>query len=716
MCALGRRRLYAAVRKRGSVDSERVLSRGPPDPVEQRRENGAAESATSTVTFAAVVSEKPSSATSPWPSPFGVMPSGTAATSVIAKRRSRPGTCADRSRRRPCRAGARSTSGTRHAAERRVPASSRPALPGTGSACDLGSGARHRDRPRESVPRAERGTRTGPFTGGLDPRVEDLRPTELRRGLRRDGVEPRVELVARARREPGVPVAGDRPQETRGSRPRSARFRRRSTFGRTPSGSTCATSSRQARSDVSAFCAAAVGAVSRVRPEQRDADRARVEAPRMRADDRLVDASVAPFVDRAEAIDEKVVADVVPAVALHVVQLDSLHDRGSLGLRVRVAAGRVVHRREADSRRVRRAARAGCSRWRPRSARHDRGLRSRRRSAERHLHRRAPDEVRTDSADTAQPLHLDAVGGPTHHGLPIRHALRARDSSDPRVRPVLLLRRRRRQALQSPAKRAGAEHARVPGPRQWTPTSVNLPVAAEAARPRLAAMSELDGGHRCLGETRRGASTPPATTSGRRTARRRRMMSRVAPVRFARKPREPCVDAILTACVTPLCAGLAMLAAAPRPGDGGPGIRADGGGGAASGARRAPRQRHQPGDAGVHRGPGRACRGRRVRRVRPRARYSRRPQLVDAGNRQALPRRERAGRRLRRAARLECRLRRSRHHDGLRSRRDGAADEHRLVDPDLARAARTSRTTCAGRSSTTRPRTSASSRASTTGT
>jgi hypothetical protein len=42
-----------------------------------------------------------------------------------------------------------------------------------------------------------------------------------------------------------------------------------------------------------------------------------------------VDPSVPALVDRAEAIDEEVVADVVPAVALDVVELDRLERRGA---------------------------------------------------------------------------------------------------------------------------------------------------------------------------------------------------------------------------------------------------------------------------------------------------------------------------------------------------------------------------------------------------
>ncbi len=100
--------------------------------------------------------------------------------------------------------------------------------------------------------------------------------------------------------------------------------------------------------------------------------------------------------------------------------------------------------------------------------------------------------------------------------------------------------------------------------------------------------------------------------------------------------------------------------------------------------RRPPRQRHQPGHAGVRRERGRPRRGRRLRGDGARPRHARRSGILDAGDRQALPRLDGAGGRLRRAVGLERRLRRRRDHDGVRPRRDGAADEHRLVDADLA--------------------------------
>src|SRR5215203_2220472 len=64
------------------------------------------------------------------------------------------------------------------------------------------------------------------------------------------------------------------------------------------------------------------GRDSAVAPDQRDPDRARVEPLRVRADHVPLDAAPAPLEDLAEAVDEEVVADVVPAVSEHVVDLD----------------------------------------------------------------------------------------------------------------------------------------------------------------------------------------------------------------------------------------------------------------------------------------------------------------------------------------------------------------------------------------------------------
>src|SRR5690606_9366981 len=77
--------------------------------------------------------------------------------------------------------------------------------------------------------------------------------------------------------------------------------------------------------------------------EPRDADRVRVVATGLRPDDELVERAAAPLVDRAEAVHEELVADVGPAVRLHVVAVDALDDRGGLVAAVGVGPRRVVH-------------------------------------------------------------------------------------------------------------------------------------------------------------------------------------------------------------------------------------------------------------------------------------------------------------------------------------------------------------------------------------
>ena len=86
--------------------------------------------------------------------------------------------------------------------------------------------------------------------------------------------------------------------------------------------------------------------------DQGDPGRAVVETERVGADDRLVDPAVAALEDLAVLVDEEVVADVVPAVALHVVDVVPAHDRRRLGRRVVVRVDGVVDQDEAERGRV----------------------------------------------------------------------------------------------------------------------------------------------------------------------------------------------------------------------------------------------------------------------------------------------------------------------------------------------------------------------------
>ena len=146
-----------------------------------------------------------------------------------------------------------------------------------------------------------------------------------------------------------------------------------------------------------------------VAAEDGDAHRAGVEALRVGAHDGPIDAARATLEHLAVLVDEKVVADVVPAVARHVVELNSPHDRGRLLSRVVVRAGGVMDKHEADVRREcgrplellvrapgeaadeRRAARAG-------------------ERAERPPVGGAPDRVRPSLLDTAAGAQLEPIG------------------------------------------------------------------------------------------------------------------------------------------------------------------------------------------------------------------------------------------------------------------------------------------------------------------
>ena len=151
-----------------------------------------AASATSTVTLAGAESEKLTSATSPWPSPFGVMPSGVADASEIAMVASVSVPSPARTvpvagRAEPALIDQRYEPGCSEAASH-VQSS---VLPGARAPRDLRTRARHGDRPGQSLrePRAEAHRALG---ARLDPGIEDLRPAELRR-VRGNLVQARVE-------------------------------------------------------------------------------------------------------------------------------------------------------------------------------------------------------------------------------------------------------------------------------------------------------------------------------------------------------------------------------------------------------------------------------------------------------------------------------------------------------------------------------------------
>ena len=82
--------------------------------------------------------------------------------------------------------------------------------------------------------------------------------------------------------------------------------------------------------------------------DHHDAYRTGVEAHRVCADDRPVDAAATALPDRAELVDHEVVGDVGPASTVHVERLDGAEDAGHVPRAVRVAAVGVVDHRELD--------------------------------------------------------------------------------------------------------------------------------------------------------------------------------------------------------------------------------------------------------------------------------------------------------------------------------------------------------------------------------
>ena len=182
------------------------------------------------------------------------------------------------------------------------------------------------------------------------------------------------------------------------------------------SGSMCARSSRHASSCSSGALRGRADRRAAVVPEHRHADGAVVEAERVCTDDRLVDAAVPALEHLPVLVDEEVVADVVPAVALHVVQLDAAHDRRRLRRGVVVRAGRVMHDGEVDRRgdlRIRATDRLVGA---PRETRDDRRCVRDRESARRRALRRAPDVVRAQPRDASVRAEPNRVRRAGPHG------------------------------------------------------------------------------------------------------------------------------------------------------------------------------------------------------------------------------------------------------------------------------------------------------------
>ena len=150
-------------------------------------------------------------------------------------------------------------------------------------------------------------------------------------------------------------------------------------------------------------------------PDHRDADRPGVESLGMRADHVALHAAVPPLEDLPVAVDEEVVADILPAVAPHVVQLDAANDGRRLLGRVVVRAGCVVDDRHAQSRGVGgRPALDPLVRL-PAKPRDDRRRAGERNRAGGHELDRTPDVVGTQAPDARGRAPLDPIRGPGPH-------------------------------------------------------------------------------------------------------------------------------------------------------------------------------------------------------------------------------------------------------------------------------------------------------------
>ena len=186
------------------------------------------------------------------------------------------------------------------------------------------------------------------------------------------------------------------------------------------SGSTCATSRRQARRRVSALRAAGEGALPSYVPISAIPDEPVLKPWACAPTTFRSTPSVPAFEDLAVLVDEEVVADVVPAVSEHVVALDAPDDRGRLGPRVRVRPRGVMDDREAERVRVARPAAADPLVRAParRARRSAASPRSRQRAPALRLDR-APHVVRAHAGDAAGGAHLRSGStAPSSTGCP----------------------------------------------------------------------------------------------------------------------------------------------------------------------------------------------------------------------------------------------------------------------------------------------------------
>ena len=191
--------------------------------------------------------------------------------------------------------------------------------------------------------------------------------------------------------------------------------------------------------------------------EQGDADRPGVEPLRVGADHVPLDPAVAALEDLAEAVDEEVVADVVPAVPLDVVELDRPHDRRRLGGAVPIRAGRVVHEREPQDGRERGLGAPDLLVRVPAAPRHDGGRAGLLELASGDARGRAPDEEGAQPRHLAAEAVLDSVGGADPPRVAEVPGAGAGTLGGARVGTVLGLGRRVGPTTPAAGERAGAE-------------------------------------------------------------------------------------------------------------------------------------------------------------------------------------------------------------------------------------------------------------------
>ena len=235
-------------------------------------------------------------------------------------------------------------------------------------------------------------------------------------------------------------------------------------------------------------------------PEAGDAGRHAVVALGLGSHDGRLDSPRATLEHLAVLVDEEVVADVVPPVAVAVVARNGQHDRGRV-LRVVVVRGhRVMNERELDLAVDRSRARRHCG-GAPRRARDDRGrarlgdagdaaAEAPRQPARHARGRERAHEARAQAARVAAQAQLELVGGADEGGV-------GAGRGAPAVRPVVARRVQRRPL----------------GPAAATAAGAYLRLGRGAVRPRQA--DEVEAPRRV-----EHATPPPAAGRGGRGTRR----------------------------------------------------------------------------------------------------------------------------------------------------------------------------------------------------